>query len=444
MRGSRSSKLFPWVLLVALVFSFAACSQPAAPAPAPAAPEAPQAAEAPAAAGSSEKVFKLGVEGPFSGPAAKTGEEFRRSFEMAMEAIDYKVGDYKIVPVWIDDQSDPAKGTAAYEQAIVQDKIQGAILNWNSSVAVALMELAAKYKLPHFFPYGATEVVNETFASDPAKYGYWINKGWASPSKLSNLYVLALEDGIASGVYKPENKNVVITGEDTDWGRSFGNGIKEQFKDAGWTIVGEEFFPIDQADFVPLWNKYKEINPAVLVLTSTSTPVMTGAIKQADQVGLKSLIIADGLGWSGNWYELTGNASNYVLDQIPQLATDKAKAWADAYEAKYGVKPSPSAAGLAFDGTNFWIAMANEVIKLNNGELTSEGIYQFCKENVQTGKFTYKDGIIMQEYQYTAETVPDPVVGPGKYIFPVLQYFNGESRLVYPPEVKTDDLQAKP
>ena len=166
--------LLVFTVVLGLVLAGCGGAAPAAPAAAPKAAEptaAPQAAaptEAPKAAGPS-KVFKLGVDGPFSGPGAKNGEEFKRSFQMAMEAINYTIGDYKIDPVWIDDQSDPAKGASAYEQAIVQDKIQAGILNWNSSVAVALMELTAKYKIPHFFGFGATEVVNETFASDPSK-----------------------------------------------------------------------------------------------------------------------------------------------------------------------------------------------------------------------------------------------------------------------------------
>ena len=361
-----------------------------------------------------------------------------------MEAINYTIGDYKIEPVWIDDQSDPAKGTAAYEQAIVQDKIQAGVLNWNSSVAVALMELTAKYKIPHFFGFGATEVVNETFASDPEKYGYWMLKGWASPSKLTISYVDALEDAIAKGAYKPATKTVALAGEDTDWGRSFLKAIKGQFEAKGWKIVAEEYFPIDQSEFTPLMTKLKEVDPAVLVLSSVVTPVSAAAIKQADQAGLKSLIIADGLGWAGNWYELTGKSSDYVLDQIPQLASDKAKAFAKAYEDKYGDKPSPSAAGLAYDGTNFFIAVANEVIKANNGELTGDLIYKFVKEKIWTGEWTYKDGIIMPEYKYMPDTIPDPVVGAGYYMFPVLQYFGGESKIVFPNDVANQPLQAKP
>jgi len=448
---ARLQKLLPLLLILVLAVTLAGCGQqPAAqPTAAPAAAQptaAPAAAEptaAPAAAGE-QKVFKLGVDGPFSGPGAKNGEEFKRSFQMAMEAINYTIGNYKIEPVWIDDQSDPAKGTAAYEQAIVQDKIQAGVLNWNSSVAVALMELTAKYKIPHFFGFGATEVVNETFASDPEKYGYWMLKGWASPSKLTISYVDALEDAIAKGAYKPAAKTVALAGEDTDWGRSFLKAIKGQFEAKGWKIVAEEYFPIDQSEFTPLMTKLKEVDPAVLVLSSVVTPVSAAAIKQADQAGLKSLIIADGLGWAGNWYELTGKSSDYVLDQIPQLASDKAKAFAKAYEEKYGDKPSPSAAGLAYDGTNFFIAVANEVIKANNGELTGDLIYKFVKEKIWTGEWTYKDGIIMPEYKYMPDTIPDPVVGAGYYMFPVLQYFGGESKIVFPNDVANQPLQAKP
>ena len=33
-----------------------------------------------------EKVLKIGVEGPFTGPSARTGEEFKGSVQMAFEA----------------------------------------------------------------------------------------------------------------------------------------------------------------------------------------------------------------------------------------------------------------------------------------------------------------------------------------------------------------------
>jgi len=75
------------------------------------------------------------------------------------------------------------------------------------------------------------------------------------------------------------------------------------------------------------------------------------------------------------------------------------------------------------------------------GELTSENIYNFVKDNVWTGKWTYTD---VNEYKYTPDTIPDPVVGKGYYIFPVLQYFDGEGKIIYPPEWAEQKLAPKP
>ena len=160
------------------------------PAPQSAAPGASQPASAPAAA----QTIKIGIEGPFTGPNALTGEEMKNASSMAFDAINWTVGPYKIEPVYIDDQSDPAKGAAAYEQAVVSQKITAGILGWHSSVAVAQMEVTAKYKIPHFFAMGATGVVNQKFNSDKTKYGYWTSKGWPDPAKLTIGYVQAIED----------------------------------------------------------------------------------------------------------------------------------------------------------------------------------------------------------------------------------------------------------
>src|SRR5512137_1404310 len=43
-----------------------------------------------------EKVVKFGVVGPYTGPASRSGAEFRAAAEMAFEKISYKIGDYKI------------------------------------------------------------------------------------------------------------------------------------------------------------------------------------------------------------------------------------------------------------------------------------------------------------------------------------------------------------
>ncbi len=292
------------------------------------------------AAPAADKVLKVGVLGPFTGPSAKNGAEFKASVEMALDKINYKVGDYKLEIVWIDSQSDPAKAASAYAEAVERKGIDCGMQNWHSSVAVAVMDVVAQYKVPHWFGFGATEVVNQKWRSDPEKYNYWGGKGWPIPAKLAQGYVECLENAIADGSWKPKGKTVAIYGEDSDWGRSLGGALKGFFAAKGWKIVSEDYFPLTQTDFYPLLGKYKKEDVAVLAGTSTAAPTMTAFVKQAGEVGLKSVIIADGLGWMGDWYKMAGPASNGVLDMIPQLTTKEAQKWATDIQAKSASIPA--------------------------------------------------------------------------------------------------------
>jgi branched-chain amino acid transport system substrate-binding protein len=101
----------------------------------------------------------------------------------------------------------------------------------------------------------------------------------------------------------------------------------------------------------------------VLAGTSTAAPTMTAFVKQAGEVGLQSVIIADGLGWMGDWYKMAGPASNGVLDMIPQLTTPEAQQWAKDIKTKYGFNPSPSAGGLCYDGTNMFIKILKTTLE---------------------------------------------------------------------------------
>jgi branched-chain amino acid transport system substrate-binding protein len=421
------------VIIIGLFLTIAGCGP---------APRSEESAE-PAKAAKAEGILKLGVLGPFSGPSESTGAEYKGAVTMALEAIAWKIDDYKIEVVWIDSQSDPDVAVEAYEQAIVEDGIQAAILNWHSSVAVECMDVAATYEIPHIFPYGAAESINEKFHSDPERYSYWMNKGWPTPAKLTTAYVQAVEDAIAQGLWSPEEKTFAYCVENTHWGRSFAEALKEQLEAEGWTTIAEEYASLEDVNFYPTLNKFKAEDVALVAATSTSMPQFAAFINQADEVGLESLIIADGLGWAGDWHRMTGQSSNYVIDQIPGWATAEGKEFAEAFEERWGMPPSSSAAGLAYDGTNMFIQIAEHALD-EHGEISSETIHNWAQENLQTGKWSYTEGIVMEEYKYTPETMPDPVVGQGYYMFPVRQYFDGEGHIIYPPEWAEEALQPRP
>ncbi len=387
-----------------------------------------------------EKVLKIGVMGPFTGPSALTGELSKNAIIMAFESIDYQIADYKVELVWIDSKSEPNEAAIAYRKAVTDDKIQAGLWNWHSSVAVGVMEITAEYKIPHFFTVGSSELVNQKVNTNPEKYSYWNFKLMPAPNKyrIAN-YVTVIESAIADGLWQPTGKRVAIYMEDSDFGHSIGSAFRKDLKNVGWTIAVEDYFALDRTDFQTILDPLKKEEIDLICVAITGDNSRVAFLKQLKSIDVKPLVIANGVGWSGNWYELLGDSSNYLLDQIPDWVTAEGRVFAREFEARWNITPSPMSSGAAYDAANFFIEVA-EATHEQYGELNSETLYKFGQEQIQTGKFIYTGGATQPAYKYMLDTVPDPVVAKGYYTNFVVQYIDGKKVIVWPDEFKQADL----
>jgi branched-chain amino acid transport system substrate-binding protein len=442
-------------LLVALSMLLAACAQPTA-APQPAATEAPAAVtqapaaatEAPAAAtqapavAGEEKVLKVGIVGPFTGPNALVGQGLKDIHTMAFEKINWKIGDYKIVPVWIDDESDPQKAVTAYKDALLRENIQVGLSGYHSSVTVALMDVTSEAKVPYMFPQNESSVIVEKYKSDPVKYAYHQWKGRPSPTKLVVGYDEALfKYAIDKGIWKPANKDFAVMCEDSDYGRNFCQGFIALGKSEGWKLVGEDYVALNATDFYPLLTKLKSANPSLLFISMGVPATATGVIKQIKEVGLNSLVISHGLGWIGEWYKMTGASADGVLDMMQKFRTPEQIAYEKEYKAKFNYEPSASLS-VSYDYANFFINICKRALELY-GKLDKETIFKVANDEVSTGKLTYTGGLWYKELKWSPETLPEMVVGADYYIDPVVQYFGGEPTIIWPDSLKEADLKVK-
>ncbi len=409
----------------------------------PAASSAASAAPAASGGTAASQTINIGLEGPFTGDAAAAGQELKNATQMAFDAINWQVGSYKLNPVWIDDGTDPAKGTAAYEQAAVSQKIQAVFGGWNSSVAVALMDVAAKYQIPSFFSCGAANTVTDKWRSDPTKYGYWVAKCWPDPAKLVVAYEEWLKAGIADGSIKVPDKTFAVYGEDTDWGRSFGQALGSLLVADGWTKKSEDYFPLSTTDFTSLVSRWNADKDSLIVGTTTSGSVYAALLKALQDSGNKSIVIADGMGQDAQFYKNIGSASDYVIDSTPSWSKTNGQQFIDAYKAKYGVAPSAQAAGLAYDYANFFIKVLQSTLT-DQGSLTSATIYKEAQDKLWTGQLTYTSGAVMSSYDYSKDSIPNPVVGAGHFIFPVIQWVQGKATVIFPTDSSTGAYQPHP
>ncbi|MCK4984338.1 MAG: ABC transporter substrate-binding protein, partial [Desulfobacterales bacterium] len=176
-----------------------------------------------------EKVLKVGLMGPFTGPSAQSGASIKNSLLMKLEEAGNKVGDYKLEIMFIDTQSDPAKATNAYVEAIERKGMQVGLGGWHSSVAMAVMDQAVKYKIPHMGSMGAAQSINDKVRENPKYKGHWF-KYWSSTVLITELYFDFVNWAAENTKWKPGKRQAALCAEETDWGRDWNAGAKGHLK----------------------------------------------------------------------------------------------------------------------------------------------------------------------------------------------------------------------
>ena len=387
-----------------------------------------------------EKVLKVGLMGPFTGPAAESGQSIKNSLLMKLDEAGNKVGDYKLEYIFIDSQSDPAKATNAYVEAIERKGMQVGLGGWHSSVAMAVVDQAKKYKVPHMGGMGAAETVTDKIKSDPGYKGYWF-KYWGYPALATKLYFDFIDWATANTTWKPGKRVAALCAEETDWGRDWNKAAKANLKNYGWEIAMDDYTQIGQTDFFPLLSKYKSAGVPLITITNTAAASVSSYIKQLREVGLKALPIVDGLGWVGNWYELTGRSSDGIVDMNVKY-TDRSKPYQEKFEKLYKFKPSASAGGISYDAAGHFLKLLKRTLEVH-GKLDSESIHKVMVDEMIPGKLTYgwDDGaIMMKEYKFTEEMYPDPVTDANHWFMPVIQYKGGKAYIIFPRELAEMDF----
>jgi branched-chain amino acid transport system substrate-binding protein len=375
----------------------------------------------------------IGVDGPFTGECAKAGEDIRKGAIIAFEDVNYTILGRPIKVVWVDDEGNPEKGRTAWESAVLKDGVQVFVGGWLSSVALADMELAAKYKIVHLGMEGGSSSITEKYFSDPEKYKYWF-KGWPLPETAAKFYASAIKEIVDKGLWTPRNKKYMITVSEAGYGRTFGPAIIKEFGEIGWEEVSYDIVPSAEVDYYPLLTKAKANDVSLHITTFDAQSAIVAFLKQAREVDLHAQIIGDNIGWIANLWETVGTGNvNYVLDELPKIRdTPQGRHFKEAFKQKFGYEPTATTSGLTYD----WVHMILKAIEkagTTNGDVLVETIRGMVYE-----------GVVMPGYSYTKENGPDPICGEDYYLFPVVQYFNGSTYIVWPSSMKEADFRIPP
>jgi ABC-type branched-subunit amino acid transport system substrate-binding protein len=254
---------------------------------------------APLAPTLAQETIKVGVPGPYSGPAAEKGEHLKYGIQLAAEEINGKGGflGKKVELVFADTEAKPEVGVSAYEKIVTRDKVQFIVGEVNSDVALATLDVVARYRIPTLYAIPASDELGKKVKSNPQKYAMVFMVD-IPVSVMQSGSFLWLDEATKAGKLRVKEKTYALVYEDSSWGRIVGETWKNSMEKIGWKNVLTEVTPFKESEYMPILTRVKKLNPELVKIEITSLPAGVAITKQIAEMGIKSYIF-------GGYYQKT-------------------------------------------------------------------------------------------------------------------------------------------
>lgn len=234
-----------------------------------------------------------------------------------------------------------ADALVAMEKLILEKKpVAIAISPERSEVAIAAMDLVAKYKLPMIIPSAKSPTITQKVSENYNTYKYVFRL------TVDSIILAAAESEPIKEIGKQNGWNKVFyVQEDAAWAKGTQGAVDAALKAAGWTNVGSETAPLGTTDYSMVIQKIKA-SGAQVVCINFSNPEGGAFIEQAyiNQVpallvGMSSPTVAP-----ESWKIYNGKVEYACLaiaeiGNVPVPTVPKSVAAYDAFVKKYGTGP---------------------------------------------------------------------------------------------------------
>ncbi|MDW8063004.1 MAG: ABC transporter substrate-binding protein [Candidatus Caldarchaeum sp.] len=242
------------------------------------------------------RVVKIGLALPLTGPSSVQGRDMLQGAQDLVAEVNRKGGllGAQIELVTCDDETKAEVGVACIER-FATEGIKIVMGTYNSHVALAAMDAAAKHNILYVITVAASDEIPRKIASDLGKYKY-VFKTNINASSFELGPHLFIEELLTTGKFKPRNNppRLALITEDSAWGKYVGTIWKDKFTAKGWTVL-QEITPYGSTDYYAILTKIKDFDPDIIKWESSSVAASMALVKQIYEVGLnrRALIFSD-------------------------------------------------------------------------------------------------------------------------------------------------------
>ncbi|MEY9832967.1 branched-chain amino acid transport system substrate-binding protein [Sinorhizobium fredii] len=216
--------------------------------------------------------IKIGVIGPFSGPFALQGKNFKAGIDAYMVLNGSNVGDDDIEIIYRDvPQPDPAQSKALAQELVVKEGVQYLAGFYFTPDAMAVTPLLEQANVPLVIMNAATSaIVTKSPLAVRTSFTLW---------QTSTPIAKVAKD---AGVSK-----VISVVSDYGPGVDAENAFKKRFEAVGGEVVEAIRMPLATNDFSPIMQRVKDSGAEGLFAFLPSGPTTLGFVKAFNENGLK-------------------------------------------------------------------------------------------------------------------------------------------------------------
>ncbi|RVJ53092.1 ABC transporter substrate-binding protein [Sinorhizobium meliloti] len=216
--------------------------------------------------------IKVGVVGPFSGPFALQGKNFKAGIDAYMAVNGAKVGDDDIEIIYRDvPQADPAQSKALAQELVVKEGVQYLAGFYFTPDAMAVTPLLEQANVPLVIMNAATSAI-VTKSPLVVRTSFTL---WQTSTPIAKV---AKDAGVSK---------IISVVSDYGPGVDAEKAFKAGFEAAGGEIVEAIRMPLSTNDFSPIMQRIKDSGAEGVFAFLPSDPTTLGFVKAFNENGLK-------------------------------------------------------------------------------------------------------------------------------------------------------------
>lgn len=217
--------------------------------------------------------IKVGVIGPFSGPFALQGKNFKAGIDAYMAMNGKKVGNDEVEVIYRDvPQADPAQSKALAQELVVKEKVQYLAGFYFTPDAMAVTPILKQANVPMVIFNAATSAI-------VTKSPFVVRTSFTTWQTSAPIAKVAYDGGV---------KKVISVVSDYGPGVDAENAFKAGFEKQGGEVVQAIRMPLSTNDFSPIMQRIKDSGAQGVFAFLPSGPTTLGFVKAYNENGLKA------------------------------------------------------------------------------------------------------------------------------------------------------------